>query len=65
MAPEGKLKAPLPIQPLQAHLWHFAACTQWYIKGTYHLPLALQFYENKPQGHIPPLKKHVSTTKLI
>ena len=29
-----------PIQPLQAHLWHFPACTGWYIKGRDHLPLA-------------------------
>ena len=29
-----------PIQPLQAHLWHFPACTGWFIKGRHHLPLA-------------------------
>ena len=37
---KGKSTPLPPIQPLQAHLWHFPACTGWYIKGRDHLPLA-------------------------
>ena len=37
-----------PIKPLQAHLWHFPACTGWCIKGKHHLPLAQSRLKNYP-----------------
>ena len=41
MTGQGELNIPPspPIQPLQAHLCHSAACTGCYIKGREHMPL--------------------------
>ena len=40
MVPKKEPNPLPPIKPLQAHLWHFPACTGWYIKGRHRLPLA-------------------------
>ena len=40
MTGAGELNTPLPpIQPFQAHLCHFSACTRWYIKSREHMAL--------------------------
>ena len=48
MAAQKEPNPPPPIIPLQAHLWHFPACTEWYIKGRHHLPLAYSRLKNYP-----------------